>query len=196
MTLRERLSGVPAGAWWGYATVAAFGAWFVLCVLVGPHLFLFAFGCLTLPVLAVVTLVLAYQLAVRRAKKTRALPLFLMLGCVTVLVGAPGVTVELHLIASVYWAGGPNALNDWAQDVMNEQKAERESGKADTEQPPPKDYPGLRGWIGVGSPLRIEYGGGHFHYGIVVYPKGNSPRAAWWQRVVGWPPEVVIYQEN
>ncbi len=169
MTLRERLRGIPADAWWGYATAAAFGAWFISCVLVGPDLLLLAFGCLILPVLVIATLVLAYQLVVRRSRRVRALPLVLALMCVTVLVGAPGATVKLHLIASVYWAGGPNALNDWAQDVMNEQNAARESGKA--ESPVSEGFPGLWGWVSVDGPLRIEYGGGHFHYGILVYPK-------------------------
>ncbi|AMV23528.1 hypothetical protein VT84_03900 [Gemmata sp. SH-PL17] len=176
MTLRERLRGIPADAWWGYATAAAFGAWFISCVLVGPDLLLLAFGCLTLPVLAVVTLVLAYQLAVRRAKKARALPLFLMLGCVTVLVGAPGVTVELHLIASVYWAGGPNALNDWAQDVMNEQKAERESGKADTEQPHQRITPAYGGGSVPAHRFWSNTGPGTFTMESWCIPEGRARR--------------------
>ncbi|VTS01164.1 unnamed protein product [Gemmata massiliana] len=194
MTLRERLSGIPADAWWGYAIVAAFGAWFVSCVLVGPHLFLFASVCLIVPLLVITVLALAYQLAVCRPRRAKVLPLVLVLGCVAVLFGAPGVTVDLHLIGCVYWAGGPNALNDWAQDVINEQNAARESGKA--ESPVSKGFPGLRGWVSVDGPLQIEHGGGHFHYGILVYPKGKRPPAAWWQRAVGWPPEVVIYQEH
>jgi hypothetical protein len=61
----------------------------------------------------------------------------------------------------------------------------------------------LPGYVTVGGTLwstlprvRIERGGGFYHFGVVVYPTGEGPSPTRWKRVFGWPPEVVVYHEE
>ena len=197
MTLRERWGSLPADARCGYATAAVFGAHFASRVFVGPDLLLTMSVCLIFPVLVVVALVLAYRLAVCGLRWSKAVPLGLVSGCGMVTFGAPAAPVDLHLIGCVYRAGGPDALNDWAQGLITEQKNTNSTGQIEVEQIPPQVRTNLSGWTSVDAQgLRIERGGGFYHYGVVVYPKGAVSSAEWWQRVLGWPPEVVIYHEE
>jgi hypothetical protein len=161
-------------------------AWCVICLL-----------------LALVSLVLILGLMVEENGRRRVLPLLLTLGCGVTFVGgyATGISVELHLMGRIYLAGGPNKLSEWAQGEIRAHNRAPE-GKHSGE---PSDIPSgvrnfLPGHASVGGTIwsdlprvRIELGGGFYHYGVVVYPKEAAPPPAWWQRLIGWPPEVVVY---
>jgi hypothetical protein len=46
------------------------------------------------------------------------------------------------------------------------------------------------------SVLRIEMGGGFYHYGILIVSKAKASEANWWQRLLNWPPEVDVYHDE
>lgn len=202
MTWRERWAAVPWDIRFGYSAVFIFTALFALRVLVGPDLLVTASSCLVFPLLTVIALVIVCRLACP-PRWPRVLPLALVSGCLAITFAFPGATVDLHLITRVYLSGGPNALNDWAQGEIHRRV---EAGGSETIQPtfvPPGVHRHLSGYIGVSGTiwsdevrLRIELGGGFYHYGVVVFSTGSRPPPEWWQRVLGWPPEVVIYHED
>jgi hypothetical protein len=110
----------------------------------------------------------------------------------------------LHVVSRVCPAGGPDEINNWSQDLIRERRG-REDRPAFAEEPRAPsgilDY--LSSNVSVGGTLwsdlvrvRIELGGGFYHYGVVVYPNGVAPPPEWWQSILGWPPEVVIYLEE
>src|SRR5436190_295212 len=81
----------------------------------------------------------------------------------------------------------------WAQGLIREQQGNNES-RVGPDRLPAGIRDHLSWFVGVGGPpgglprIRIELGGGHYHYGVVVYPTGSGPPAEWWQRAMGWPP--------
>jgi hypothetical protein len=125
-------------------------------------------------------------------------------GClVTAFAVRPDDVVDMHLISRIYMAGGPRKVNDWAQGLIREQAGKGEYRHLGTEEIPPGIRRNLPGWVSVGGTLwsdttqvRIEMGGGFYHYGIVVYPTGTIRSPEWWQKADGWPPELVVYHEN
>jgi hypothetical protein len=187
-----------------YAAVGWFAVWAALSVAAGPDLLLMLSACLVVPLMAVVALVVAGRLIVGPSRRARVLPLVLASGCVAAAVAAPeGAAVDLHLIARVYLAGGPGAVNDWGQGLIRDQQGKSESRIVERDQLPASVRDHLSGFVIVGGTIwselprvRIEFGGGFYHYGVVVYPAGSGPPARWRQRAVGWPPEVVVYHEE
>jgi hypothetical protein len=204
MTLLERWKAVAWDIRLGCGAAVAFTFWFALGVLEGPNLILMASWCLTLPLLAAVALVIAIRLAVCPPRGRRALLLALVAGCLaTAFVVRPDDMVDLHLVARIYMAGGPRTVNAWAQELIREQEGKGESRHLERDELPPNIRENLPGWTSVGGTLwsdttqvRIELGGGFYHYGVVVYPTGTACSAEWWQNAVGWPPELVVYHEN
>jgi hypothetical protein len=188
----------------GYAAVGCFALWAALSVAAGPNLLVMMSACLVVPLMAVVALVVAALLAIGPRRRARVLPLALASSCVVATLAAPGGTVvDLHLIARVYLAGGPGAVNDWGQGLILEQQGKSESRTVQRDQLPVGVRDHLSGSVSVGGTIwsdlprvRVELGGGFYHYGVVVYPTGSGPPAEWWQRAMGWPPEVVIYHED
>lgn len=195
MTLRERWRAVPGDLRFGYAAVFIFGAWFSLSVLVGFHLLLLASSCLLYPLLATAAIVLTFQFCVQPSRWSRALPMGLVSGCLALPFVAPHATIDLHLILSIYAAGGPNTINDWGQELIREQQGKPDSRVVEPNRIPSGVHMFLPGFVTVDGALRIERGGGFYHYGVMIYPKGSVP-AADWQRLLGWPPEVVVYHEE
>jgi hypothetical protein len=130
----------------------------------------------------------------------------LVSGCLAAFwVGLPAaVCVNLHLIGRVYLADGPEAISNWGQELIREREVTPDgSGSVDLDRLPPGIRTHLSGFVSAGGTLwsdlprvRIELGGGFYHYGVVVYPRAAAPPPAWWQRVLGWPPEVVIHREE
>jgi hypothetical protein len=124
-------------------------------------------------------------------------------GLAIVLFVGPHGMVDLHLISSVYLAGGPDSVNQWAQAQIQQQQPIGGSRQLNRDEIPPGVRSYLPGWTNVGgtlwsdqTQLRIERGGGFYHYGIVVYPTGTISSSAWWQQLLGWPPELVVYHED
>ncbi len=187
----------------GYAASAAFAAWFALGVLYAPDLLLFASGVLVYPALAVGALVLFCRLAVPSTRWRRVLSLVLVSACLaTAPLWFKGGIVDLHLIARVYGAGGPNTLNDWAQGVIKEHSGEETQMLTVSDGIPKRIRNALSGRADLFSDpqsgqaqVHIELGGGFYHYGVDIYRTGTQPPPKWWQRVLGWPSEVVVYHE-
>jgi hypothetical protein len=112
--------------------------------------------------------------------------------------------MDLHLISRVYLAGGPGKVNNWGQELIRNHLPDEDGSKAiEREQIPEGIRDHLHGYATVGGTIwsdltrvRIEMGGGFYHYGVVIYPTGTAPPPNWWQRMIGWPPEVVVYHET
>lgn len=193
----------PWDVWVAYAAVGFYCLATSLLVVVGPDLFLMLAGCLVVAMLAVVSLIVVGRLIVGPQRFVRVPPLVLTLGCLAVAVAAPDAAVNLHLVTRVYQAGGPDAINTWGQQLIREQQGVRNNRYVPHDQLPAGIREHLPGSTSVGGTLwsdlpqvRIELGGGFYHYGVVVYPSGSIPAAQWWQRALDWPPEVVIYHED
>jgi uncharacterized membrane protein len=204
MMLRERLKKLTGDEWLACGTATVFIAWFALCALAGPHLLVVATWFLARPLLAVVVLVIAYRLVARPRRWRRLLPLTLVSGCLAVAIATPPrVMADLQLIARVYLAGGPDAVNDWGQGLIREREGVGGSRHIEYEELPSRIRSFHPSFVVVGDThwndlpaVRIELGGGFFHYGFVILPTGTGPETEWWQRVLGWPPELVVYHEE
>ena len=80
--------GYPAGVWY---YCQAFVMWFILGVLDGPSLIMLLAGCLAIPFLAVVALVITVRLATRPPRGRRVLLVAAVSGClVTAFAVRPG----------------------------------------------------------------------------------------------------------
>jgi hypothetical protein len=203
MIVRKRCSSLPWDAWLGYAAAGYFALRLAVSVAAGPNLLLMLSGCLVYPISAAVALIICIRLVSDPPRRRRVLPLALVSGCLVAAVGVPDADVDLHLVSRVYLAGGPVAVNKWGQELIREHRGKRDSVRIEPEQLPPAIRDSLPGWVSVGGTLwsdlpqvRVELGGGFYHYGIVIYPTDAAPPAEWWQRVLGWPPELVVYHEN
>ena len=148
-------------------------------------------------------LIVTFRLLSGPQRLARVLPVVLTFGCLAFDVAAPEAAVDLHLITRVYQSGGPDAINRWGQGLIREQQGVSDSRRIEHDQLPPGIRAHLPGWASVGGTLwsdlprvRIELGGGFYHYGVVVYPSGSVPTAEWWQWVLDWPAEVIIYHED
>ena len=187
-----------------YAVVGLYALCTALAVAVGPQLLLMLLtGCLVTTTMAVVFLIVAVRLIIGPQRLARIPPLVLMFSCLAFVVAAPDAAVDLHLVTRVYLAGGPDAINGWGQGLIREKRGVSDSRKVPHDQLPAGIRDHLPGYTSVGGTLwsdlprvRIELGGGFYHYGVVVYPSGSVPTAEWWQRALDWPPEVVIYHED
>ncbi|OWK45222.1 hypothetical protein FRUB_01553 [Fimbriiglobus ruber] len=101
------------------------------------------------------------------------------------------------MLLQIYRAGGPNDLNDWAQELIREHDGRpRDEMVVDRERIPRGVSTHLSENVRVQRGLSIELGGGFYHYGVIVYPRGKGPPPEWWQHVLGWPPEVCVYHEE
>jgi hypothetical protein len=206
VTLNERKAALAWDLCLGYATTLAFASLFVFYVFAGPSLAMMLSWCMVYLVLAVVALFLTYRLAVKSPRWHRVLLVALVSGCLaTGFVASQDDIVDLHLITRIYLAGGPGAIDAWAQGLILEQEQEEIGGSRSVkpQEIPPSVRTSLPGSVSVGGTLwsdqtrvRIELGGGFYHYGVVVYRTGTGPSAEQWQRILGWPPEVVIYHED
>jgi hypothetical protein len=201
MGIREHLRAVPCDAWAGYAATACFFLCLVIYVFEGPLAFFpLSPGCFVYPAVVVVALVIAYQFAFRSGRRQRVLPL-LLVSCILASLHWASFTVDLHLIYRIYLAGGPNKLNDWSQDLIRKRGSETDGTTfVEFEQVPLDIRSQLSSNVSVGGTtgrrVRIELGGGFYHYGVVVYPSDDAPAPNWWLRKLGWPAEVVIYHEE
>lgn len=187
---------IPLDAKGGYIAVSAFALGFGLSVMAGPDLLVWLTVAFLLLALLIVLVILAAGLAFRQGRRRRILPFLLVSSCLIMHYLSPSASVNLHLILHIYLAGGPNNLSDWAQGLIREQ-----SGKPnDTLELSGENIPpGVRRYLGhptVGGALRFEFGGGFYHYGVVVSSRDNPPPPEWWQGILGWPAEVVIYHES
>jgi hypothetical protein len=159
-------------------------------------------GCLVHLGLALLLLLLAVRLTVAAPRRSRVLPLLLVFGCLATHFVEPHLTVDLHLMLRVYRAGGPDAVNEWAQGLIRERGEQNQdpAGRSDwvaDEQLPPNVRAHLSGSVSANRDyVRIERGGGFYHYGVFVIPKERAPAPARWQRTIGWPPEVFVYHED
>lgn len=204
MLLRERWTSWPWDVRLAYAAVGLYAVCIALSVAVGPQLLLLLLtGCLVTTMMAVVFLIVAVRLIIGPQRLARVPPLVLTFGGLAFAVAAPDAAVDLHLITRVYMSGGPDAINSWGQGLIREQQGVSKNRIIQHDQLPAGIREHLPGWASVGGTLwsdlprvRIELGGGFYHYGVVVYPSGSVPKAEWWQRALDWPPEVVIYHED
>jgi hypothetical protein len=204
MGFRDQLTAVPKDAWVGYATTSGFFLWFAVCVVEGPKLFILASWCLIYPTVAILGLVLAYKLAFRRVRKQRIVPLLLVSCCLATFPWASSIPTDLHLIYRIYRAGGPDNLNNWAQDLIRKRGSKTDGNTfVEFEQVPLGIRTHFPCCVSVDGTLwsdlvrvRIELGGGFYHYGVVVYPSESAPPPNWWHRALAWPAEVVIYHEE
>ena len=196
---------LPWDARCSYLVVLVYGLSIAAMAIVGPELMFFLASCIVNLTMAALILVLVYGvvLGAPRDMVKRLGSIALLCWCLFTSVVLPGVGTDLHLVYRVYRSGGPTELNDWAQRLIQQQQTRATANtKIDREQLPNSVRKHLPGWVTVGGTLwsdlvrvRIELGGGFFHYGIVIFPSAHAPPAEWWQRLLGWPPEVVIYQE-
>jgi hypothetical protein len=196
MTLREWWRAWPWDVRLGYAAVLGFSLWAALSVAAGPNLLAMLSVCLVVPLMGVVVLVVGASFVIGPRRWARVVPLALASGCVAGVVAFPGATVDLHLIGRIYLAGGPGAVNDWGQQLIREQREKNERLIVEYDRLPTGIRQQLSGFILVDETLRIELGGGFYHYGVVVYPTGARPAGEWWQRALGWPHEVVVYHDE
>ena len=203
MGLRSRWQNLPRDARGGYLVVLGYLLALALVVFVGS-LAILLFGCF-LYVVLIQVLDLAYHLMRGPQRTQRIAPLILLLGCmVSQCGGSPLGAVNLHLIFLVYRAGGPEYVNQWGQQQMQQPYVKPDEGrsiKRDQLPLPIRTY--LPGYVSVGDTIwsdlvrvRIELGGGFFHYGVLIYPREYAPQPTWWQCLLGWPPEVDIYHEG
>jgi hypothetical protein len=204
MKLREWWKGWPWDVRLGYAAFCSFVVWAAIFVDAGPDLLMWLSVFLVVPLTGVVALVIAARLVAGPPRRARVLPLALASGCLVAAVATPpGAEVDLHLIVRVYLAGGPDHVNEWGQTLIAQQPAEGDSRVVDRDQVPAGIRKHLSSHPTVGPTIwsdlprvRMERGGGFYHYGVVVYPSGTAPPPRWWQRALGWPPEVVVYHED
>jgi hypothetical protein len=198
MTLRERWIALPWDLQMGWATAVAMALWIAWGLLTGPGLLMLASWCLLFPLLAIIALIIACRLSLHMPRKPRFLVLVAISVCLAITVQRDAV-VDMHLVCCVYLAGGPNALNDWAQGLMREPEEANQPRVIESKDIPPRVRRWVPGWVLVYHDpglLNIECGGGFYHYGIMVHSTGAAPKAKWWHRVVGWPDEVAVYHED
>jgi hypothetical protein len=201
--LREWWHSIPGDARFGYAVAGFYFSWLIFCVVIGPDLLTLTSVIIVYPLVAIASLIILVRLVFVSGRRRRLMPLALLGCCLAAIWAAPHFTT-LHLTARVYLAGGPNSLNDWAQGLIRErQQGLRGDDPLRPEEFPPGARRFLHGFATVVGTiwsdevrLRIEYGGGFYHYGVVVYRSGSAPPTQWWQRVIGWPPEVAVYHEE
>lgn len=201
MGFQSRWQDLPRDARWGYLVTLGYVLALAMVVLAGS-LTILLFGCLLYVVLLLV-LILVFNLVRGLQRTERVVPLVLLVTCMILQCGgSPLGAVRLHLIVSIYRAGGPDALIRWAQALMSEPYIKPdESQFLEYSQIPEPIRTYLPGRVSVGDTIwsdlvrvRIELGGGFFHYGVVIYPSAHAPPSDWWQRLLHWPPEVVPYQ--
>ena len=205
MGFQSRWQDLPRDARWGYLAAMGYALWLAMTVLLGPDMMFVLPWCIIYPLIGVAILALLVGLAMSdiRHNLMRLAPLALLFGCLLTPCVLPGVGIDLHLVYRVYRAGGPKYLNTWAQPLIKQQQAKpSHSTSIESSQLPTRIRRHLPGHASIGGTLwsdlarvRIELGGGFFHYGVVIYPSANAPPAEWWQELLDWPPEVVIYQE-
>jgi hypothetical protein len=203
----DRWRTMPRDAQIGCGSAAAIVLWFGVSVYAGPDLLVWAPFCLLIPVMVVTLVVLAAGLIFRPNRRRRVVAFLMVLmvsACLVMQWRSPLSDVDLHLILRVYLAGGPDRINDWAQSLIRERTDKPETDSiVDSANIPSGIRMYLPGYTTVGGTiwsdtvrLRIELGGGFYHYGLVVYPTRISPPAERWQSILGWPAEVAIYQEE
>jgi hypothetical protein len=188
----------------GYAALVLCALSFVLLVLADPDLLLAIAWEVAVLFLAVVALVIATRFVFKcpRAQRAKVLALASLV-CAGAFTWPPAKLAYLHLITRVYLAGGPQALNQWAQTIIRDHEELRGLCCIPSDERPPLVVTFLPGNAIVGQTIgsrlpqvNLELGGGFFHYGISVHPTGKGPEATLWKRVFGWPPEVVLYCEE
>src|SRR5262245_49745996 len=204
MKLRERWAAVPGDVRLAYAAAGGFLAWFAVRLLAGPDQLMLLSSVLVFAALAALAVFVACRLVVRRPRRQRAAALLLVCGCIAALVVVPAGDIDdLHLIGRVYLAGGPNALNAWGQDLIRQHRATKGSEFVEPDTIPSGIRTYLAPHASVGGSIwsdevvvRIELGGGFYHYGVAVFSSETQRQPEWWQRALGWPPEVVVYHEE
>jgi hypothetical protein len=205
VTLAERWSRIPSDIKIGWIVPVAYIASLASMVFVGPDLLVAGCSCLLVLALFVGAVFLASCVIGGAPVIPRILPFILVICCLTIaLHGAPLECADLHVMRRIYAAGGPHRLNDWAQELIQHYPGYGEIVDNKTKDGVPLEIQRrIGGWIGVSGKreqippvLRIELGGGFFHFGILVVSSASAPPPDWWQRLIDWPPEVMIYHEN
>jgi hypothetical protein len=188
----------------GYAAGGAYLASLAVAIWFGPFaaLPLLAVGCVALVAMPAAGLVLAVRLFTRGPRSGRAGALALVgVGLGSYLTVD---AVSVHLIVRVYRAGGPRAISDWAQEVMSDPGRRPDAPEfLDPDRVPAGVKAHLTPMVSVGGTIwsdqvrvRMELGGGFYHYGVAVYPRDAAAEPTWWQRALDWPPEVAVYHEE
>ena len=182
--------------------VAMFVVAFAINAVTGPDLFILLSTSLAMLALAITGILLLIRIVFYSGRIGRLLPFCLIALCLSFRIMP--YSVDVHLIASVYMAGGPNQLNDWAQSMISEYKEGRlPEGAIEIEKIPSSIRNNISGHATVGGTIwsdetrvRFERGGGFYHFGIVIYSTDSINEHKTWQRLLGWPAEVVIYREE
>lgn len=202
MTLRERWTDLPRDARLGYAAAGCFGLWHSLLVAAGP--LLTASAWLVYPAVAGVGLFGVTRLIQGPRRMVRLFPVALLSAYLTTFVCFTGeLTTDLHVIARVYLAGDPGAVSKWGQGLILEQQRMGKNLTVEGDQVPN----GIRNYLSYRADVsgslcstlprvRTELGGGFYHFGVLVWPSDLGPDVQWWQRALGWPPEVMVYHEE
>lgn len=185
-----------------YLAPVGFAFWLMLCVAAGPTLAMMLSPCLVYPAL----LVLGGTLYVRSTNtnwRPRVVPLVLVASLLLSGFVAPWlISVDLHVVCRVYSAGGPAALNRWAQNLLQDLVAETNGFKVLSEERIPaeirRSLPSQLIVVDGASyrHLRFELGGGFLHYGVAVFPSEHHPPPDWFLQLLGWPPEVFVYHDD
>lgn len=192
-----RLVYLTSGVYWGALA---------LTVIAGPNLSIFLIlglsVCVVLPVMAWAGLWVVSHLVAGEALRPRIPPmLIVVLSISTIFLNPMETCVDLHVMTRIYRAGGPKHLNEWAQKLIQDYPGH---GKIVNHEDIPLEFSQyLQGYISVyGRPdeppptLRIEMGGGFYHFGILIVSKPKASEANWWQRRLNWPPEVFVYHDE
>ena len=196
MTLRERLRTLPADAIWGYGAVIGYVATLATHVVAGPNLVLMVFTLLVLLLLGVIGSILVFRLLWGATSRQRVLPLVVVCICLASFLTEPILRcIEVQLVGRVYLAGGPLAIMEWGQKLIDTHagQASHQLSRDDIPSRVQEYLPGDVYVLGVSPSVRIELGGGFFHYGIVVLPTHEVAEQEWWEWLLDWPPQVVVY---
>lgn len=196
MPLDVRVVYVTSGIYWGALAMT---------VLVGPELLIFLIlgmsVCVVLPVIGWAGLWVLSHIVEGEALRPRRVPLLLViLSLSTVFLNPMAFCVDLHVMTRIYCAG-PDQVNEWAQKLMDGDSGDR---KARRHVEVPLEFRRyFQGYVSIhGKPdmlpsvLRIEMGGGFYHYRILIVSKAKASEANWWQGLLNWPPEVDVYHDE
>jgi hypothetical protein len=120
MKLRERLRTLPADVGWAYVLAAANFLGLVCLVIAGPELLFLMFLCVLAPIQLSAILVIFFRMGGEQPQYGWRTPaLCLMVICLGLpFLQAHLIAVDLHVMCGIYLAGGPEAVSDWAQDLM------------------------------------------------------------------------------
>lgn len=196
MNILKWLKTLPTDILLAFVFIGCIVFFSALTVAFGPALPVMLCALLSLLPLAGTALFITVLITIGPHRRKRILPLFLTSGCVITGLVTPDLAVDLHLVTRIYLAGGPNAINNWGQKLIQDQRGATRSRYIERDELPEGIRDHLPGAVIVRGMVRIELGGGFYHYGLMVLPTGTVPQRSWWQKVLRWPADVIIYHEE